>query len=181
MQSLNADILASTSSTTTLEKWCGDHRLADNPRIVARKVAGVEKPPSPEQRERLQVSHRERVKHRRVQLACGEHILSIADNWYVPGRLTPAMNRELETTDAPFGRVVRPLGPFRRTFAATILWRPLPEGWEIGSRPDAAARDDRLPDALFEHRALLYTSRNRPFAEVDELYQRGILAFPPPR
>jgi chorismate-pyruvate lyase len=183
MQSLSADILASTSSTITLEKWCRDHHLAEDPRIVVRKATGVEQPPTPEQRERLQVTPGERVRHRRVELVCGNHVLSVADNWYVPGRLTPAMNRELDTTDTPFGRVVRPLAPFRRTFAARMLWKPLPDGWELGPRAADAAPTDTLemPDALFEHRAVLYTSRDRPFAEVDELYQRGILAFPPPR
>jgi len=44
------------------------------------------------------------VKYRRVQPSCGDHILSEADNWYVPRRLTPEMNRLLETTDVPFGR-----------------------------------------------------------------------------
>ena len=183
MQSLSAEVLASTSATTTLEKWCGEHRLAENPQIVARRINAVERPPTPEQRQRLQVTHGERVRHRRVELACGNHVLSIADNWYVPGRLTPAMNRELDTTDTPFGKVVRPLAPFRRTFAAKILWQPLPEGWELVPRPAGSAATGRLemPDALFEHRAVLYTSRNRPFAEVDEIYQRGILAIPQPR
>jgi chorismate-pyruvate lyase len=184
MQSLSAEILVSTSATTTLEKWCRDHRLAEDPRIVARRVSGVEQQPTREQRERLQVTHGERVRYRRVELVCGNQVLSVAENWYVPDRLTAAMNRELDTTDAPFGRVVRPLGPFRRTFAARMLWRPLREGWELGlpsrtSAPPAEKLD--IPEALFEHQAVLYTSRNRPFAEVHEQYQRGILAFPQPR
>jgi chorismate-pyruvate lyase len=183
MQSLNAEILASTSSTTTLEKWCRDHRLADDPRIVARRMTGVEQPPTVEQRQRLEVTPGERVKHRRVQLVCGSRVLSVADNWYVPGRLTSEMNQELDTTDAPFGKVVRPLEPYRRTFAARVLWRPLPEGWELGGRALEGTASGRLdiPDALFEHQAVLYTSKQRPFAEVNEVYQRGILAFPQPR
>jgi hypothetical protein len=38
-----------------------------------------------------------------------------------------------------------------------------------------------IPAALFEHRALLYTRENRPFSEVREVYQRGVLEFPAPR
>jgi hypothetical protein len=34
---------------------------------------------------------------------------------------------------------------------------------------------------VFSHRALLYTRDHTPFAEVNEVYQRQILAFPPPR
>ena len=182
IQTLNAEILASTSATTTLEKWCRDHHLAENPQIVAHRTTGAEQPPTTEQRERLQATHDERVRHRRVELTCGDRVLSVADNWYVPSRLTRDMNRQLDTTDAPFGKVVRPLAPFRRTFAARMLWQPLPEGWESRSTaaPQGSSEKLEMPDALFEHKAVLYTSRNRPFAEVDELYQRGILAFPQP-
>ncbi len=104
-------------------------------------------------------------------LRCGDHVLSEADNWYLPSRLTPEMNHALETTDAPFGRVARPLGLWRRTFEARILWSPL-----------AAPRDAATlapPEALFEHRAVLYTKDNLPFSEVDELYRRDVLDFPP--
>jgi hypothetical protein len=34
---------------------------------------------------------------------------------------------------APFGKVVRPLEPYRQTFAVKLLWSPLPTGWERGS------------------------------------------------
>lgn len=50
---------------------------------------------------------------RHVQLLCGTMVLSDAKNWYVPARLTPAMNAALLSTGTPFGTVVRPLG-FRR-------------------------------------------------------------------
>jgi hypothetical protein len=109
-------------------------------------------------------------------------VLSEADNWYVPGRLTAEMNRLLDTTDAPFGRVVQPLEPYRRPIDARILWLPLPDGWD---RPGASALPPdtgepmEVPRALFEHRAVLYTREHRPFSEVHEIYQRGILAFPP--
>ena len=54
IQTLNAEILASTSATTTLEKWCREHHLAENPQIVAHRTTGAEQPPTKEQRERLQ-------------------------------------------------------------------------------------------------------------------------------
>lgn len=183
MQTLNAEILGSRSATATLEKWCGDHRLAEEPTIVARVVRGDDKPASAEQRLRLQVAATETVKYRKVQLACGNRVLSEADNWYVPGRLTADMNRLLENTGTPFGTVVRPLEPVRQTLAVTILWSPLPERWDR----DGAARlpaDSSgvlaIPDALFAHRAVLYTRDHVPFSEVYEVYQRQILAFPAP-
>jgi len=182
MQTLNASILASRSSTATLEGWCGAHALADPARIVADAVAGGAAAPSPEQLQHLEVASTAEVKYRHVRLRCGSHVLSEADNWYVPARLTAEMNRVLDTTDAPFGRVVAPLEPYRRTFSMTLLWSPLPAGWERDSPlPAAAGRVLAIPAALFEHRALLYTRENRPFSEVREVYQRGVLEFPAPR
>lgn len=181
IQTLNAEILASRSATQSLENWCRDHRLAQEPRIVARAVAGVSKAPDAEQRQRLEVTDRDEVKYRRVQLRCGTHVLSEADNWYVPGRLTPEMNRLLETTDTPFGTVVRSLEPYRRTFAVKLLWAPLPDGWERDpvSAPAKTSGTLVIPDALFEHRAVLYDRDGRPFSEVSEIYQGQVLAFSP--
>lgn len=176
MQTLSADVLSSRSATATLESWCAAHRLAEPAKIVARPLAGAGQPPSAEQRKRLQVDEAERVVHRRVQLLCGDKVLSEADNWYVPGRLTAEMNRVLETTDTPFGRAVRDLGFHRQTFAAELLWSPVtaPAAAPAGSGPLA------VPQALFAHRALLYTRENVPFSEVHEIYQRDVLAFPQP-
>ena len=87
----------------------------------------------------------------------------------------------LDTTDTPFGKAVLALAPTRQTFAANLLWSPLPAGWELGTPPGPATGTLAIPDALFEHRALLTTKDNLPFSEVDEVYQRGILAFPAPR
>ncbi|HEY0024333.1 MAG TPA: hypothetical protein VGB24_15560 [Longimicrobium sp.] len=183
IQGLNAEILASRSATFTLEKWCRDHDMAPEPRIVAEVLSGGARAPSPEQRARLQVDSGEVVRYRRVRLRCGEHVLSQAENWYVPGRLTPEMNRALEGSDAPFGRVVAPLQPYRRTFAATLLWSPLPEGWERAPRaapPCASAGALSIPDELFAHRAVVHAQDHRPIAEVHEVYQGRLLAILPP-
>jgi hypothetical protein len=183
IQTLNANILSSTSATTTLERWCRDHELATPPRITATRVQGVERPATLEQRARLGVTEHEPVRHRHVQLRCGDRVLSEADNWYVPSRLTMEMNRLIDTTETPFGRAVQPLAPYRRTLDVRILWAPLPEGWERQPRQAAAAVPLPLaiPDALFEHRAVLYTRDHTPFSEVHEVYQRELLAFLPPK
>ncbi|MEI9972179.1 MAG: hypothetical protein WDO73_09045 [Ignavibacteriota bacterium] len=80
IETINANVLASRSSTLTLEAWCADHRLAAEPKIVAELVKGVVKAPTAEQRQRLQVSADDEVKYRRVRLRCGERVLSEADN-----------------------------------------------------------------------------------------------------
>jgi chorismate-pyruvate lyase len=180
LQSVNGELLAGSSATRVLEAWCGEHRMADDPKIVARRVAGVDKQPSVEQLERLEVRDASEVRYRRVQLRCGEHVLSEADNWYVPARLTPEMNALLETTDTPFGRAVQALRPYRRTIAVTALWTPLPRGWEQQKRPrfrSSGRRTLAIPKEVFQHRAVLYTAEHRPFSEVVETYQSELLAF----
>jgi chorismate-pyruvate lyase len=180
LQSLNGEILASSSATRTLEDWCRDHEMADDPTIVATRVAGARKEPSAEQLQRLGVADASEVQYRRVELRCGMHVLSKADNWYVPGRLTPEMNALLATTETPFGKAVLALHPYRRTIAVTMSWIPLPRGWEQQRRPRFASRDRRMlaiPSEVFQHRAVLYTADHLPFSEVVEAYQSELLAF----
>jgi chorismate-pyruvate lyase len=154
MQSLSVDILGSASATRSLEAWCRAHRLAAVPTIIAQRLAAEDKPILPEQVQRLQVDGPAQVKYRKVRLFCGDQLLSEADNWYVPGRLTEDMNRLLETTETPFGKVIAPLQPSRQTLTVKLLWSPLPEAWEqeiparIG-RNKTHALD--IPEALFEH------------------------------
>jgi len=182
VQTLNAEVLASRSATLTLEAWCRDHRLAKQPAILAEVVRGAAKAPVTEQRQRLEVGPETEIKYRRVRLRCGDRVLLEADNWYVPERLTVEMNRLLDTTATPFGKVVQALEPYRRTFAVKLLWSPLPEGWERGSIAAPAGEGPlAIPEALFEHRAVLYTREHKPFSEVDEIYERPLLAFRPPR
>jgi chorismate-pyruvate lyase len=180
LQSVSAGILAASSATRTLEEWCGEHHMADDPKIVARRVGDIRKEPSAEQLERLRVRDASEVQYRRVELRCGAHILSEADNWYVPGRLTPEMNALLTTTDTPFGKTVQPLHPYRRTVAVTTLWSPLPHGWEQKPRARFRGRRRRplvMPKDVFQHRAVLYTADHEPFSEVVETYQSELLAF----
>lgn len=183
VQTIHAEILASRSSTLTLERWCRSHHLATEPRIVADRVKDAAKSLTAEQRERLQVASDDEVRYRRVQLRCGTRVLAEADNWYVPSRLTAAMNRLLETTDTPFGRAVQALEPYRLTFRARLLWSPLPEGWESeAARPavEAGSGGLAIPESLFEHSAVLYTREHKPFSLVEEVYKRPLLGFPPP-
>ena len=182
LQTLNADLLSRDSATFTLEHWCDVHRLASPARIVAARVPDMDKPPSLEQRRELGVTPAEPIRYRRVKLLCGATVLSEADNWYVPGRLPPEMNRLLDTTDVPFGRVVQALHFQRHTLSSKLLWFPLPEGWEMNA---IAASDGaavlNMPPKLLEHRAVLTLPDGAPFSEVVETYTADVLAFPVPR
>ncbi|WP_249199486.1 hypothetical protein [Gluconobacter sp. Dm-62] len=99
----------------------------------------------------LQVTETHQVTTRHVRLLCGETVLSDAWNWYVPERLSPAMNTLLEQTDTPFGRAVQQTD-FRRQKLETRF-------------PGAAS------GIVLENRALLRRgSDNAPISLVVEDY-----------
>jgi hypothetical protein len=177
LQTLNADLLSHASATLTLERWCSDHRLAEPPRILVRRTLDAARAIPDELRSRLGADAGP-IRYRHVQLTCGERVLSEADNWYLAGALTPAMNERLDTTDEPFGKIVQPLGFERRTLSADLLWSPLPAGWEMKS--DSAlsvAPPLRIPHSVLRHRAILYTSNGVAFSALEETYTNQFFAF----
>lgn len=181
LQTVNADLLSHDSATLTLERWCGDHHLAEPARIVARRVHdGSDKPIPDDLRVRLRLDAKEPLRYRHVQLVCGEHVLSEADNWYVPARLTRDMNQQLEHSDEPFGKVVKALGFQRRTLSAELLWSPLPAQWEMQpsniTMPSPTAPLRIAPQVLL-HRAVLYSAAQQPFSALQETYTSELFAF----
>jgi chorismate-pyruvate lyase len=180
VETLNADLLSHDSATLTLDRWCADHRLAEPATVTAERVRGVDKPASAEIRAALRVDAATPVAYRSVRLRCGAHVLSEADNWYVPGRLTPAMNQALDTSDIAFGRAVQALRFSRHTLSAELLWSPLPQGWEMQGLPAAGSGALAIPHHVLEHRAVLSTPDGTPFSLVVEDYTEAVLAFPPP-
>jgi chorismate-pyruvate lyase len=180
LETLNADLLSHDSATKTLERWCDVHHLASPATVVAERMSEVDKPISDEQRRILEVGPTEPVRYRRVWLHCGVHVLSQADNWYVPGRLASDMNRQLESTDRAFGRVIEPLHFRRETLSATLLWQPLPPGWEMGAGIPSEGVRLEFPQELLRHRAVLRTPEGKPLSLVVETYTSAIFAFPEP-
>ncbi len=183
LQTLNADLLSHDSATLTLERWCAAHRIASPAVVVAERVHGVDKPATPTIIAALKVSADVPIGYRHVRLRCGNRVLSEADNWYVPSRLTADMNHALDTSDVAFGRAVQALHFTRHTLAADLLWSPLPEGWDmrgLPSSPRGSARM-RIPGHVLEHRAVLSLPDGTPISLVVEDYTAEVLAFPPPR
>jgi chorismate-pyruvate lyase len=181
LQTLNAELLSNDSATATLTRWCDLHKLAPAPRISAVQVRGAQNPPTDAQRLALRVTPTEPVRYRHVQLVCGARVLSEAENWYVPARLSAQMNRLLETTDTPFGVVVHELHVQRHTLSARLLWEPLPVGWEMNAAVEHGQGKLPVPDKVLEHRAVLSLPDGTPVSEVVETYTGNVLAFPPPR
>ncbi len=163
---MNAELLSRPSATETLTDWCADHHLATDPRIVAVRQPDVNKPPDAAILALLGGAPADGVKYRRVDLKCGVRVLSRADNWFRPDRLTPAMNAALENTRTPFGVVVRPLGFTRRTIEVTL-----------GALTGRHAREP----FVLRHRAVLFTRDGTPFSVVEESYTPEVLAGSPRR
>jgi chorismate-pyruvate lyase len=156
LPALHAALLASHSATEVLERFFGAP-------VMALRLPGAPLPPTQEQRGRLLLATSEPWAHRRVALSSRGRTLSHADLWYVPGRLDAAMVEALETTDRPFGHVVRPLMPHRTTLSACLS--------EAGSSEAVG----------LEHRALLTVAAGAgrlPIAEVHERYCIGGLGGP---
>jgi chorismate-pyruvate lyase len=154
---LDAELRASNSATAVLQKRCAEPIRAQISRDSKTPVLG------PEDRARLQLGPRERVAYRYVRLVCGGKLLSRATNWYVPSRLTPEMNAALESGDTPFGVVIRPLGPTRKTFA-------------VETATDTPVL--RQANTLLVHHAIVLDRAGRPLAEVEESYTTGMLPEP---
>ena len=58
IETLNAKLLGAHTATEVLATWCADHKMASNPLVHARRITGVEKPLSDEQRQRLSSNRR---------------------------------------------------------------------------------------------------------------------------
>lgn len=158
----DADLRASGSATAFLEQWMAARpgAAAPGPAVRVRLRAAPCRVMAPEAAERLGLAPETELAYRSVWLVRGGRILSGAENWYVPERLSPAMNQRLAEGYMPFGRVVRPLEPTRDTFAVERLW----DGCGAA-----------VPARLTRHRALMCDAGGRPLCVVSETYMRSIL------
>ena len=179
LETLNANLLSNDSATLTLDSWCEAHKMATPAKVVAERVHGDDKAPTDEVRQLLGVGAADPVRYRHVRLHCGDHVLSEADNWYVPARLTAEMNQVLDTSDTAFGRAVQALHFHRRTLSAKLLWEPLPQGWEMSpSLPPSNKGTLQIPAQTIQHRAVLSLPDGTPISVVVETYTNEVLSFP---
>lgn len=141
------------SATLALEEWCAAQGLSPAPKITAQSLEPDDRKPPEDMHHHLQLAPGESPAMRKVRLSCGQTVLSVAWNWYVPSRLTPQMKETLHTSDAPFGKVAAPLR-FRRKPLETLRGRAenCPEG------------------TISTHRAILVLPDGRPLAYLIECY-----------
>lgn len=163
---LEATLAAQDSATAALGQWCAARGLAEpeinraEPATIrAEPVRGEAHKPPHDVHRRLAIATGEPIGYRHVRLSCGGKVLSEAHNWYVPARLSPAMNATLAQSDTPFGRVAAPLG-YRRE--------------RLESRRGASA--DCPPGTILSHRAMLRLPDGRPLSLLVECYTAANLA-----
>ncbi|AHF88052.1 hypothetical protein RLEG3_02920 (plasmid) [Rhizobium leguminosarum bv. trifolii WSM1689] len=182
LQTLNANLLSNASATLTLDRWCAAHKLAqEGSKIFAQRVRGQDKLADEHIRELLTVGPGELIAYRHVRLVCGDRVLSEADNWYLPAKLTAEMNQALNTSDIAFGRAVQALNFTRTNLSANLLWSPLSEGWDMDGIVAHETSSPSLPPFLLEHRAVLKLRDGTPFSAVVESYTDNVLDFPVPK
>lgn len=150
---LDADLLRGPTATAALQRRCGGVPV----RVEIDRDAYRQ--PSAQQRERLGIGEAEAVGYRRVRLIAGGVVLSHAENWFVPTRLTRAMRDLLDHSDAPFGEVIAPLGPTRRILLSERL------------AADTSARNA----PVLRHHALVIAADGQALAEVIEIYLAAAL------
>ena len=174
---LQDGILAAASATQFLTTRCAELHLADPAVVKAEVTPDARGTATVDIRTRLKVAGGEPLRYRRVRLTCGGHVLSVAENWYVPSRLTPEMNASLDGSDTPFGTVVKPLNFHRRTVEmATPLDRAALE--RAGRNSGDAARLKSM--TVFQLEAVLLTPQEVPISLVIENYQGELLDDPTP-
>lgn len=171
MHLLSERIVRADSSTDELERWCREHAIGDG-RIVA-LCARYAIPEALDDRD-LEALYprnaRGQTTFRRVRLTSGGIVVADAVNWYFADNLTTEMREKLETTNVPFGRVIKPLKPKRRTF---LVRRCTPE-----QLADARANPAGI---AFEHRAVVYGEDDAPLALLHERFRIVLVPGVPER
>lgn len=146
------------SATAALGQWCGSQKIAQPPVIRAQADRNAQLAPTAAVRAVLDVPDGTPVSYRHVRLACGNTVLSVAHNWFVPARLAPGMSHTLDTTDIPFGKVVAPLGFRRERLAA-----------QRGQATECPK------GTVLSHRAVLRLADGKAISLVIECYTRANL------
>jgi chorismate-pyruvate lyase len=167
MHALSERILRSNSATEELERWCGERAIGDGCLVALCDRHATAEMCDDESLEALYPwDVRGKTTFRAVRLATAGIVVVEAFNWYFADHLSPEMRTTLETTDVPFGRVVKPMKPKRRTF---LVRRCTPEQMNRGNSPtDPAA-------TAFEHRAVLYGEADVPLAIVHERFLKVLV------
>ena len=155
---LNTRLIAIATATEALLAWCDEHGLSAGPITVDIRQRFSPAVVPDDVLPALALDPDETVHYRQVRLMRGMLPLATAENWFVPQRLTATMNEALSGSDIPFGRVIAPLQPSRRTLAAHLQPRP---------------------DIILDHVAVIISKNGTVLAFVKESYFADLVSFAP--
>jgi chorismate-pyruvate lyase len=153
---LNTRLIAGATATETLLAWCEEHGLSEGPITVEIRQCFAPAVVPDDVLPALKLDPGETIHYRQVRLMRGPLPLAAAENWFVPQRLTADMNEALIQTNVPFGRVIAPLRPLRRTLAADL-------------QPHA--------EIILRHRAVVLSNAGTALALVKENYFSDLVSF----
>ena len=101
---LNTRLIAGATATETLLAWCEEHGLSEGPITVEIRQRFAPALVPDAVLPALELDPGETIHYRQVRLMRGSLPLAAAENWFVPQRLTAAMNEALLRTNVPFGQ-----------------------------------------------------------------------------
>jgi hypothetical protein len=153
---LNTRLIAGATATDTLLAWCDEHGLSAGPITVEIRQCFAPAVVPDEVLPALELDPGDTIHYRQVRLMRGALPLAAAENWFVPQRLTANMNEALTGTNVPFGRVIAPLQPSRRTLA-------------VHPQPHA--------EIILHHSAVILSKPGTALAFVKESYFSDLVAF----
>jgi hypothetical protein len=175
IQDLSTRLLAGATATETLLAWCVEHGLSHGP-ITAEVRQRFSPSVVPDTvLSALEPAPGTTIHYRQVQLMRGTLHLATAENWFVPQRLTAAMNDRLQTQDVPFGIVITPLNPFRRTLA--VRSAPFTSGSPVTPARLDGSPQDPPPEIVLEHTAVILSSSGAALAFVREWFRADLVSL----
>jgi hypothetical protein len=175
VQELSTRLIGGATATETLLAWCEEHGLSHGPITVDVRQRFSPAVVADDVLTALEPVFGETIHYRQVRLMRGSLPLVAAENWFVPQRLAAGMNDLLQTTDAPFGTVIAPLHPSRRTLAARA--GPLTtDPAEDPERPSDLAHPSR-PEIILEHIAVILSESGTALALVKESFFFELVSF----
>jgi len=175
IQELSTRLIAGATATETLVAWCDEHGLSQGPISVECNQRHVLSAMPDNISAALALAAGEIIHFRQVRIVRGPLPLARAENWFVPQRLAAGMKDVLQTTNVPFGIVVAPLRPARRTLVAHV--RPLTaDPSEDPLRLSGPARQYQ-PDIILEHTAVICSGTGTALALVKEQFFSDLVSF----
>jgi hypothetical protein len=170
---LSEHLLRSETATQGLLSWCAARTIGVGPIYVSHRSTPSQVEWSvldEDVLDHLCPRAGEAIMQRSVSLKRGDVVLSDAENWFIPQRLPGSMRDALASTPTPFGAVIAPLHPRRRTVSVDLTG-----AYEMTKRTVPEPSHDRARTVV-EHRAVVCCGIDgRPLAVVREAYQEVLL------